>query len=61
MDGSNLTLWYTEPAEDRIRALLVGNGRFGTTVYGGLQNERLRICRGRIHAVESSVACSQPR
>jgi hypothetical protein len=61
MTGSNLTLWHSEPAEDRIRALSVGNGRLGATVYGSLQNERLRICRGRIHAVDSSVACSQPR
>ncbi len=43
MNGSNLTLWYTEPAAEWIQALPVGNGRLGAMVFGCLQNERLQL------------------
>jgi alpha-L-fucosidase 2 len=32
---SNLTLWYTSPAQQWIDAFPIGNGRLGAMVYGG--------------------------
>lgn len=41
--NTDLTLWYTTPAQRWINALPVGNGRLGAMVFGGIQQERLQI------------------
>ena len=40
---SPLTLWYTQPASDWLKALPVGNGRLGAMVFGALPTERLQL------------------
>jgi alpha-L-fucosidase 2 len=42
-DWSDLTLWYTQPAQKWTEALPVGNGRLGAMVFGGLEQERLQF------------------
>lgn len=36
-------LWYRKPAERWLEALPVGNGRMGTMVYGGIEQERIAL------------------
>lgn len=36
-------MWYDKPAEQFIEALVLGNGRMGATVYGGIDNERISL------------------
>jgi len=38
-----LTLWYTEPAQQWVEALPVGNGRLGAMVYGGVSEEHIQF------------------
>lgn len=40
----NLTLWYTQPADDWMtRALPIGNGRIGAMIFGGIGHERVQF------------------
>ncbi|MEY4488313.1 MAG: hypothetical protein RIQ79_821 [Verrucomicrobiota bacterium] len=41
--GSDLVLWYKQPADAWIKALPIGNGRFGAMVFGQPTNERLQL------------------
>ena len=43
MSTSNLTLWYSKPAQEWIQALPIGNGRLGAMAYGGVRSERLQL------------------
>jgi alpha-L-fucosidase 2 len=36
-------LWYTQPAQEWVEALPVGNGRIGAMIFGGVGNERLQL------------------
>lgn len=38
-----LTLWYTQPAQQWVEALAIGNGRIGAMVFGGTTEERLQL------------------
>ena len=38
---SSLSLWYDEPANHFEEALVLGNGKMGATVYGGVQSEKI--------------------
>ncbi len=38
-----LTLWYTEPAQQWVEALPVGNGRLGAMIYGGVSEEHIQF------------------
>jgi len=40
---SNALLWYREPADAWIKALPIGNGRFGAMVFGQPEKERLQL------------------
>ena len=40
---SDLTLWYSRPAEQWVEALPIGNGRVGAMIFGGVANERLQL------------------
>lgn len=41
--SADLTLWYREPADAWIKALPVGNGRFGAMIFGQPENERFQL------------------
>lgn len=41
--GSDVTLWYRQPAASWNEALPVGNGRLGAMVFGGIEHERLQL------------------
>jgi len=41
--ASPLTLWYREPADDWIKALPIGNGRFGAMIFGQPEKERFQL------------------
>ncbi len=51
--GSDLKLWYRQPAKLWDEALPVGNGRLGAMVFGGVNEERLPLN-------ENSVWSGQP-
>ena len=36
-------LFYTKPASQFEEALLMGNGRIGATIYGGVKEERISL------------------
>ena len=36
-------MWYDEPADEFIEALVIGNGQMGATVYGGTDEELIQI------------------
>lgn len=36
-------MWYDEPAEAFIEALVMGNGRMGATIYGGVERDRIDL------------------
>jgi len=38
-----LTFWYTEPAQQWVEALPVGNGRLGAMIYGGVSEEHIQF------------------
>jgi alpha-L-fucosidase 2 len=40
---SNTTLWYNRPAEFFEEALVLGNGRTGATVFGGVQSDQIYL------------------
>lgn len=40
---SPLKLWYRQPADRWLEALLVGNGRLGAMMLGGLGQERIAL------------------
>lgn len=39
----SLMLWYDIPANSWTEALSLGNGRLGTMVYGGIENETIQF------------------
>lgn len=41
--GHELTLWYDRPASQWAEALLVGNGRLGGMVHGGVEKETIDL------------------
>lgn len=41
LSAQMLKLWYDKPATRFEEALLLGNGRLGVMVYGGINNETL--------------------
>ena len=40
---SDMTLWYTRPAERWQESLLMGNGRLGACVWGGVEREVINL------------------
>ena len=40
---SSTTLWYNHPAEQFEEALVLGNGRVGATVFGGVQSDKIYL------------------
>jgi len=51
--GSDLKIWYRQPAENWFQALPVGNGRLGGMVFGGTKEELIQLN-------EDSVWSGQP-
>lgn len=45
-----LSLWYRQPATKWVEALVVGNGRIGAMVFGGINRERLQLNEGTLWA-----------
>lgn len=39
----HLKLWYTEPAEVFEEAILIGNGKQGATIFGGVNKEKILL------------------
>lgn len=37
------TMWYDEPADEFIEALVIGNGQMGATIYGGIDEELIHL------------------
>jgi len=42
-EGADLNLWYSQPAQQWVEALPVGNGRLGAMVFGGVEAERIQL------------------
>jgi alpha-L-fucosidase 2 len=42
-DNTEMTLWYDEPAKEWLEATVMGNGRIGAMVYGGLEKETIQL------------------
>jgi len=42
-ENTELVLWYDEPAEQWLEALVLGNGRVGAMVFGGLEEETIQL------------------
>ena len=42
-ENTELVLWYDEPAEQWLEALVLGNGRVGAVVFGGLEEETIQL------------------
>ena len=42
-DSTELILWYEEPAREWLEAMVLGNGRIGAMVYGGLEKETIQL------------------
>ncbi len=40
---SQMTLWYDQPAKFFEEALVLGNGRTGATVFGGVQSDQIYL------------------
>ena len=40
---SSTTLWYTNPAQYFEESLVLGNGKMGATVYGGVESEKIHL------------------
>lgn len=38
-----MTLWYDYPADEFIESLVIGNGRMGAIVYGGVEDELINL------------------
>jgi hypothetical protein len=41
--SQDMVLWYRQPAEHFEEALVLGNGRTGATVFGGIQSDRIYL------------------
>src|SRR3984885_4265589 len=41
--GSDLRLWYRQPAQKWTEALPIGNGRLGAMIFGGVREEHLQF------------------
>src|ERR1700761_5282099 len=41
--GSDMTIWYRQPAEKWLEAMPVGNGYMGGMVFGGTSQERIAL------------------
>lgn len=39
----NYRLWYTQPADEWLKAIPVGNGRLGAMIYGGIKTETIAL------------------
>lgn len=50
VQGSELKLWYRQPAAAWTEALPVGNGRLGAMVFGGVAEERIQLNEDTIWA-----------
>jgi alpha-L-fucosidase 2 len=42
-NGSDLKLWYKQPAANWNEALPIGNGSLGAMVFGGIQKEKIQL------------------
>ena len=49
-NGSNLRLWYNQPAKQWVEALPVGNGRLGAMVFGDPVKEVIQLNENTIWA-----------
>ena len=41
--GSDMVLWYRQPATDWLQAMPLGNGMIGAMVFGGVAQERIAL------------------
>lgn len=39
----NLKLWYNKPAEHFEESLVIGNGKVGATIFGGIQSDKIYL------------------
>lgn len=56
----NLTIFYTQPAEQWCDALPVGNGRLGAMIYGGACAERIYLSDSTFWSGEPSLENNNP-
>ena len=42
-DNSRMLMWYDHPADEFIEALVMGNGRMGAIIYGGVERELINL------------------
>jgi alpha-L-fucosidase 2 len=38
-----LKLWYKQPADEWMKSTLIGNGRLGVMIFGGINNDRIAL------------------
>lgn len=40
---NDIDVWYSQPAEDWMEALPIGNGRLGAMIFGGIETEHFQL------------------
>jgi alpha-L-fucosidase 2 len=58
--NNDLTIWYTQPAEQWCDALPVGNGRLGAMLYGNACAERIYLSDATFWSGEPSLENNNP-
>lgn len=53
-ENRSVDLWYDTPADEWMKSLPVGNGRLGTMIYGGIEDEVLSINESSMWAGENN-------
>ncbi|WP_420111853.1 glycosyl hydrolase family 95 catalytic domain-containing protein [Pseudactinotalea sp.] len=53
-EARDLTLWYTRPADRWQESLLLGNGRLGACVWGGIDHETINLNEDTLWTGEQS-------
>ena len=59
-ESSPTKLWYRQPAAKWEEALLVGNGRLGAVIFGGIENERLQLNENTVWAGKFEPDADRP-
>lgn len=55
-----MKLWYDAPADEFIEALVMGNGRIGATIYGGVASEKVSLNEITLWSGEPVVSDTDP-
>ncbi len=57
---NNSVLWYDEPANYFEEALVIGNGKMGATVFGGVQSDKIYLNDATLWSGEPFNANNNP-